>query len=220
MTQPGHVFQAPTTARILPFVCSLRIEAKGRSWCGTGFLIDARHVVTAAHNLFSVDYGSAGTHAWADKIDVIPGCTPTADPYGRWHCERAFCPTEWTQSPTGMISDYALLRLQGAGVPGLAVPDLTPDELLAVNVGDELMLSGYPILGHMGRELLEHLVTVAAAGAETVEYAAPTGVGHSGSPIWVNSGGVIRAVAIHTDTGKARRIGVPEATQLLAWTRS
>lgn len=122
----------------------------GEIYTGTGTLIDKKHVLTAAHNLFGNDIGG-----WAQEVWFIPARDGDYFPYGCHGATKIFVTEEYrTLSPpnpnatpfgdvddyTRYTEDYGLVRLERATtLPILGMYAARDDEL-----GVPCQITGYP----------------------------------------------------------------------------
>jgi V8-like Glu-specific endopeptidase len=137
-------------------ICYLRVYFGTEIFCGTGFLVGERALVTAAHCVHDDHFANVGK---ATRIEIIPAGYLDAKrqliaPYGFAELDYSACrvPQEWIQNTTeqALSHDYALIRLPSTHAFGkkLGYFGLTP-------IGPELdptllqypsyYLYGYPV---------------------------------------------------------------------------
>lgn len=123
----------------------------GKQYTGTGTLIDERHVLTCAHNLFGEGQGGP-----AQQVLYLPARDGNTVPYGVALAERIFYPENYVLHPpanpnvegivvqdyTQYLFDYGLVRLNAGINPGnLMTMYAAADNALQ---GQDVELAGYP----------------------------------------------------------------------------
>lgn len=127
---PAIVFDPDTRQRVTPTTefpwntmgQLIMTFPNGKTYSGTGVLVDPQHVLTAAHNLFGNDIGG-----WAKEVWFIPARDGDDRPYGTMPAKtifvteeyRSLSPADPNATPTGTVEDvtkytedYGLVRLQ------------------------------------------------------------------------------------------------------------
>jgi glutamyl endopeptidase len=130
--QPQIVFPPDTRTQVrqtteFPYIAMGQLVMdfpNGKRYTGTGTLIDGRHVLTAAHNLYGNDSGG-----WALRVWFVPARNGDEMPFGILEAEKIFITEEYkTLSPpnpnatwqgnvddcTPYTEDYGLVRLKKA----------------------------------------------------------------------------------------------------------
>jgi V8-like Glu-specific endopeptidase len=179
----------------LNLICAIEAvdETRGIPWGGTGFLVTARTLVTAAHNL-AQDHPAHGPLR-ATRIRVRPGRRVGEDPFGAHEAG----PADWRLHPLWLdqqvpAHDFATIRLPdpGPAVPGWFGLAALSDAALADRM---VNIAGYPLkVGAPGEEnripadeqfqrLYWHADRVLALSGDQLFYDADTSAGQSGAPV-------------------------------------
>jgi V8-like Glu-specific endopeptidase len=191
-----------TTAYPYSAVCRLLITFPARpgvTYQGTGVLVDASHVLTAAHNFYAHDLGG-----FAATIDVIPGGDGPSRPFGTARSLLMTTFRGWTDraKPNWDIGWLTLDRPVGASTGWVCPAYVARPGLL----GAFVEMPGYPVD-------LEGDVMYACEGfverhtVQMLRYPFTTAPGQSGSPLLTDRGGRPVVVGVHRDrnvrTGQA-----------------
>lgn len=197
-------------------ICALRITFKnGRVYRGTGFLIGPRAVATAGHCVYLKSEGG-----WAKSIEVSPGASGTARPFGSSTSTQFRSVKGWVDGGRPE-SDYGCVVLQqgafgGRNLGAFGFAAWSPAELVAAPA----VVAGYPgdkpfaELWGMSRKLK-------SVSSEQVTYDIDTMGGQSGAPVYIKRNGQRYCVAIHNYGGakvnSATRITQSVYQRLAAW---
>jgi V8-like Glu-specific endopeptidase len=184
-------------------VCHLMREFSDGSQSGaTGFLIDSRTVVTAAHCLMSPARRLLGRQSVPSRIRVVPGRNGGAvsGPFGVAEAAHWYVPRRY-QARFNRAFDYGLIRLARP----LAARDFFPlatlgnDELARVRQSRLLHISGYPGDKPRGTQWV-HAERLDKKDAARLYYSVDTCPGHSGAPIWIENwqDRRVTVIGIHT----------------------
>ena len=180
------------------WVCSLVVTAaNGTRWQGTGWLIGARTLVTAGHNVYMPRQGG-----WVRSVDVY-----LADVGG---AQRLVGRAHYLHSVTGWVrdgrteDDYGAITLRDpiddAGHFGYAAYTDTTLSNLVVNV------VGFPTDKPQGT-LWGHARLIGGVSPTTLTYENDTYGGMSGAPLIEWNGGDYLAVGIHNYGDYAGNVG-------------
>lgn len=197
------------------------VSPDGVEYTATGFMIDATHLVTAAH---VVDQQADGGMITA--LTFTPGLSPYATPYGSVKGVE-FRPAFGYVQGLG-YDDYAVVTLaapigQRTGWFGITSPTAT------TSTATYAQTSGYP--GDLDPYALTQYTEYAAINTTTTTMSVTTTSyhGQSGSPIWQTNAkgpyavGVLDGVYIHgtADTASndvyATALNAPELAQINLW---
>ena len=165
-----------------------------RSYIGSGTVIHSRHVLTAAHNLYSAARGG-----WAQDVVFVPGKCGDSEPFGQFMAVRCLCPSEYIEGLKPAFYDYGVLVLHRdvapqTGAYGLKV--LSTSELS----GCPVTIVGYPGEPSLGSGRKQWLGQnrIHTVSDELVTYEVDTSAGESGSGVYIQAGSEYLIVAIHT----------------------
>lgn len=206
-------------------ICHLEIVANdGVRYQGTGFLINSRLLLTAAHNLFN----PSELGGYASAVIVRPGLSGESVVLPATYGIRILVTEKWK-----------LHRHPDDDIGGLVLPTPIGDTLgyfaykgkATVSPGVKITVAGYPSGGN--NRIYWQTDSVAALGSTSLWYRVDTTTGQSGSPAWIeHPGNTPRLVlAVHTNdeqlapptVGEANR-GIritPQITSLIdSWVRS
>jgi len=161
-------------------------SATGRSYVGTGWLIDNRTVITAGHCVYLHNEGG-----WAQEILVMPGRNGTGVPVRRTS-SGLFSVRGWIRDKQP-ASDYGAIRLSEPfsdhGSLGYTVA--SNSELSSYNCH----VVGYP--SDKNGTMWGHVRRLKQVNPRTIVYDIDTYGGNSGSPVFVVLGNRVFAVGIH-----------------------
>lgn len=164
----------------------------------TGFIIDRDSVLTAGHCIYSSSNGG-----WADRITVRPGANGVDNfPYGAFESKNLYSVTGWTKDEDRDY-DYGVINIDGTfpstiGSFGYGVATSSNFS------GKFARITGYPA-DRSGVDSTKPLYTqwyhsgttqLPLLNSRLVLYDADTSGGQSGSPVYIPSENIARA--IHT----------------------
>jgi V8-like Glu-specific endopeptidase len=173
-------------------ICALRIfMPSGAVFRGTGFFIGARVLATAGHCVFMHNQGG-----WARRIEVIPGCNGTNQPFGQATATTFRSVNGWTQLKKPEC-DYGCIVLPAGAFRGQTLGSfgfgaLPTSDLLA----EPAVVAGYPGDKPFA-ELWGMKLRIKAATALQLVYDIDTVGGQSGCPVHIKKGGKRYVVGIH-----------------------
>lgn len=199
-------------------LCALRITfPTGAVYRGTGFLIGPRAVATAGHCVYLHSQGG-----WARKVEVIPGSSGAAKPYGSVEATQFRSVGGWVTDKRAE-SDYGCILLppspfSGVNLGSFAVGALSSEALLAKPV----VLAGYPGDKPFA-ELWGMARKISTVGPDTIMYQHDSMGGQSGAPVYIQRNGSRTVVGIHnygsSSGNSATRVTKPVAERLIAWSK-
>jgi glutamyl endopeptidase len=205
---------SPATSIPWRWNCQLIITmANGNASRCTGFFIGRRTVMTAGHCVFSHAAGG-----WARSIRVIPGKDGASEPFGSQTATSFRSVVGWVNNQDPEY-DYGAIILPnttlGSRVGFFGFASLSFFTLLGLLVNN----AGYAGDKPFGT-LWFNAGRITSVTSRRLFYMVDTFGGHSGSPIWMLSGGHRYVVGIHGYGGcpnKAVRIIEPVFNNMLAW---
>lgn len=203
----------------------------GEFYTGTATLVDGKHVLTAAHNVFGNDLGGFARNVW-----FVPARSHDDMPYGIAEAERVFITEEYytlspanpNQTPDGEVDDvtpytedYAIVRLKARlNLPIMGLYGASDTELS----GASARITGYP-----GDKPNDYMWTAAgpisAPDEEFIFYRIDTYKGESGAgvmfdfslPVGLAVSGVHVAGDAKLGTNFAVRLNSQRIGQILKW---
>jgi glutamyl endopeptidase len=159
-------------------ICKLKVrfcDQKGHIEAleGTGSIIDRRCVLTAAHCLFSHQYGGP-----AIDVEVIPGYREGKMPFGVAHSQEILVAQQWTEHASDE-HDWGLIFLDRN------LGDTTGWFGIAATSGKAMRahMAGYP--SDRADALYYAMVRPTHMDAAFFYYHTATWAGESGSPLWL-----------------------------------
>jgi len=174
----------------------------GRTGQATGAIIDAHHLMTAAHNLIHPELGAlkAVEVEYGDERFPIDRSS-AEDP--SWAVSSLYR----TRAATGSheMSDEALVRHDFAFLKSnlrmtkVRLFRLTPEMASGIRVGDEVQVAGFP----GGETIRKASGRVTVVSGNLFGYGVRTGKGLSGAPVWIERGGAKFLVGIHVGSDLA-----------------
>jgi glutamyl endopeptidase len=191
----------------------------GRTYIGSGTMVNRHHVLTAGHCMYSRADGG-----WATSVQFNPAQNDGNLPFGSAFAQRLISVTNWTER-SELDWDFGMLILDqqmGDRTGYFGVITFGADDSLnrhRVNV------SGYP--GDKGgRQMWTHADVIKAVGRERFLYDVDTMGGQSGSGVWSTWQGHVgeKVAGIHT-TGSlsgngATRISRVKFDRIVEWMRT
>ncbi len=197
-------------------ICALRIKSKtGKLFVGTAWLVGPRALATAGHCVYMHREGG-----WAEHIDVIPGKVGADEPLQSLRATRFRSVDGWVDGKL-QSRDYGVILLDGTS-PG--------EELgwfeVAAEPSSELTgavanISGYPADRDNAEFQYFHARPLTDVKPDLLEYDIDTFGGQSGSPIWIDRGGSVVTVGIHTNGAvsgnSGTRITEPIIDNISSW---
>lgn len=209
-----------TTTMKLPWrrYCALRITfPSGATYRGTGFLIGPRAAATAGHCVYLHSQGG-----WARRVEVIPGCNGSTQPYGKVVAVSLRSVSGWVTGKKPE-SDYGCVVLPagafgGRNLGSFGFAAFDPPALLA----QPAVLAGYPGDKPFA-ESWGMARSIKSVTPHTLVYDIDTMGGQSGAPVYIKRNGQRCVVGIHNygaATGNsATRVTRPVYERLLAWSK-
>jgi glutamyl endopeptidase len=198
-------------------ICSLRIRATtGKSYVGTGWFIGRQVLATAGHCVYLQKEGG-----WPESIDVSPGRSGNAEPYGRVTARRFATVDGWIGDGARDF-DYGVIFLDDPAV-GTNVGNFEVEAALDGEVaGVTARVSGYPADKDRAEYQYYHERVLQSVTPTRLFYDIDTFGGQSGSPIWLQAeASPAIAIGIHTTGGltsnSGTRISEPVLDNLIAW---
>ncbi len=161
----------------------------GDVWYGTGWMISANALTTAAHVIYKVASGG-----WATSVTAIPGKNGSTRPYGTFTSETMWISNEW-KNASDPNWDLGIIKLSSAPDVGAFGFSVNSDSWLK---GQTVRLTGYPD-DKKGSDDHTQWTASDKIGNVTsflVYHKIDTFSGQSGAPIFVDSTNT--AVAVHT----------------------
>jgi len=179
---------------------------------GSGVVVGRNDVLTASHLVYDSRYGDGV----ADHVEVAPGSTPLAQPFGTytatgWSHEIVDADGNFELEIAEAARDYAVLSFDTA-----LGDDLGWMALDAGFTAGAANLTGYPGL-QSGRMVTE---TASAGPAEIAGVLSLTGfdvdTGHSGGPVWTDGAAGPAVVGLVSTTGWGFQIGGAQYDRILS----
>ena len=170
-------------------ICYLEMSFGSDIRYGTGFLINPRLVLTAAHNLV----GSNGMYA--DKIKVSPGYSLSSNSQYQW--SQRFQTSSAYAYDRSIANDYGVIFLDNSFQGNLGHFGLsTYDDIRIKNF--YLNIAGYPRFKSYSHRLYHQWGKSKSLSSEYIEYDMDTEVGFSGAPVFIGLEDKWIAVGIHS----------------------
>ena len=179
---------------------------------GSGVVTGRNDVLTASHLVYDSRYGDGV----ADHVEIVPGSTPLAQPFGTyaaigWSHEIVDADGNFELEIAEAARDYAVLSFDTA-----LGDDLGWMALDAGFTAGAANLTGYPGL-QSGRMVTE---TASAGPAEVAGVLSLTGFdvdnGHSGGPVWTDGAAGPAVVGLVSTTGWGFQIGGAQYDRILS----
>jgi len=192
----GHpenaVYPVDRDAIALSRTIAVRILVDKNKPAGSGFFIDAQHIVTCWHVIAreyhaTIDNGKVKELGFSLFSDINVEMTSGE----RLSVEVSSVPTK--ERPEPVIFDFAVLRLSKP-ITNLPLPIQFYKEGTQIHVGDDVFFSGYPLDSPI---LLSHRGTISglALSSGIIALQAPINKGHSGSAVISKDGTVLGIVS-------------------------
>lgn len=184
--EPDDRTPVNTNTPFFQMICCLELNTTEGLRIGTGFLIGAQTVLTAAHNLIDNENGTRRT---TSSVNILPGRSGDRTFNDlRASSSQFYIPSGWTSgSGFDRNFDYALIFLPSPLVIGtFGLATRTDSQLNSAQPN----LAGYPIRGVNGVPLNGRTQLLSKGGISTVSnhrlnYKIDTEDGQSGSPLWI-----------------------------------
>jgi V8-like Glu-specific endopeptidase len=184
---------ADTTAYPYNAIVNIHVTYRnGETAGGSGAMIDATHVLTAAHVIYSKKDGG-----WPTAIVVVPGQAGVQMPFGSYSAASETIYTDYalheTRNDRDFSHDAGLITLATPVVPGVGALGqvIRPTAFFR---GATLTTSGFPGDLPAGSPLRGEVMYTATghstrANSHLIAYTIPTAGGQSGSPLYENIAG-------------------------------
>lgn len=201
----GEDDRRPVQSETRPWshVCALEITAAtGETFLGTGWLVGRKTVITAGHCVYM--HAERGA---VRSIKVTPGLDGARAPFGSKMAVAFGAMPGWMrQDPASDVAGIVIEGpgFRGAGSFGFGVA--AREKLLSAVAN----IAGYPEdLGAGHYQYFHGRVPKAVDLVKrAIVYDTDTYGGQSGSPIWINTGGVRAVIGVHTTGGASVNSGV------------
>lgn len=184
-----------TTQMPYSAICYLDIEYDSGTLCGTGWLFGEDLLITAAHCIYSEQYGMA------TGIAVYPGRNGSTLPFGSCRATECIMSEAWCESFLD-ADDVAIVKLNR---PVGAQCGYFDFERRGGSVGDDITISGY-IAYLNDYKPLTMSGRLNAVTLERLYYLIDTDSGQSGSPIYLT--GTNTVIGTHTGGNMVSNVGV------------
>ena len=188
-----------TTANPYSAVVLVRVDFDGdgayESW-GSGAMISANDVLTAAHVLWDPAYG------YAKNVQVVPAMSGGSTPFGTAQATALHVTDGYVAAGGDLNVDFGVVNLGSSIGAATGTFALQPSRDSAVLIGDTVVTAGYP-----GDWSSDGSVMVTASGEIHGRFGGTRAVysdtldtygGQSGSPLWQIVNGQPTVVGIHT----------------------
>lgn len=185
-----RIKQPITTVYPTSTICHLHIEfPNGQKGVGTGTIVSNNHVLTSAHNLYSIHRGG-----FANKIVVSPGKSGRKYPFKRWRACELFIPDNYARTNNDRF-DFALLNINSnlkrvTGAIGLIDDKRIMDDYT-------ITVAGYPMDKRSGKFIYYDFGNVTDIEYGFLYYGIYTSGGQSGSGIFTDFKNKKYLVGIH-----------------------
>lgn len=194
-------------------ICKLYIyHPSGDVAVGSGFFVDAYHVLTAGHCVFLHTEEGWPYDAWAQQIIVIPAMNDGYAPYCQAKSTALWSNTAWTDGPDSRF-DWGLIMLdRNIGATTGWMQRMTADPTSSIYT-EGVFSAGYPGDLDEGLNLYFDFDYGQTADEYNHWYYCDTFGGQSGMPIWRLEGSTRYVLTVHTSGGFESNHG----TRLSQW---
>lgn len=174
----------------------------GRTGRATAAIIDAHHVVTAAHNLVHPELGALKSVEleYGDERFLIgrPSSKGLPGVVSSLYRTRAATGSHQMSDEALVRHDFAFLKT-GPRMTKAGLFRLGQGMVPGVQVGDEVQVAGFP----GGKTIRKASGRVTEVDGNLFGYDVRTGRGLSGAPVWIERGGAKFLVGIHVGSDVA-----------------
>lgn len=210
--QDNRVAYSANTITKAPFVRILAFYANGSSAQGSGVMVGANAVLTAAHMIYD------STAGWATQVLVLPDQTSATLPFGASYASQLFTPVAW-QTQQDFSQDYGIITTSNSIGYATGWLNIADPNTSSPSVGDMLTSIGYP--GDLAVQEYKTSGTVDSIQTSYLLFnddmdAMP---GQSGSPVLNSSNqivGIISHQSVSPNTNAATYINSSTYSQLEA----
>lgn len=178
---------------------------------GSGVMIDGNDVLTAAHLVYSADYGVA------DEVDVAPAAQGTDLPYGTLRAGRfEYNPINdhgGAEDRASAQNDLAVVGLSQALGAKTGTMALKPDFS-----GGTVNLTGYPVSSGTAVQVTQSGTVTPNLLFNTLDYGSVTAsAGASGGPLWVQDAAGPAVVGVVATDSFAAQLTAASVAQIQSW---
>lgn len=169
----------------------------GLTYVGTAWMYGNKVAVTAGHCVYSKSDGG-----WARSVTFSPGKNGSSNPLGTYYATQLYTDKKYVQSENSNY-DWGMLRFNTnvGKTTGYLGAEWTTNSQVGINV----TVRGYP--GEKGSQMWTSDGKITGSGSSKTDYLIDTTGGQSGAPVYRNSSGNYRSLAIHTNAYKTYNQG-------------